>query len=216
MAFKNYYKTLGVNPDSSQDMIKKKFRLLAQQYHPDKNAGHEFATAQFREIQEAYEILSNPSKRKQYYFEWKSHCSPADNYYESNNDPSVILNDCIRINKEIDRMDRFRINKDSIFRQLNEILSESNINLLLFHKDEKLNSSIITQILAAARAIPFRHITSVTNSLITIAGTDHTSIKKITTFNKTTKRQYYWEKNYPLLVLLITLSICILIYRLSE
>ena len=65
MASKDYYKLLGVAKDASADEIKKAFRKLAMQYHPDRNSAPE-AEAKFKEINEAYAVLSDPEKRKQY------------------------------------------------------------------------------------------------------------------------------------------------------
>jgi DnaJ-class molecular chaperone len=61
-----YYETLGVAESASNDEIKKAFRKLAMQYHPDKNPGNAEAEAKFKEINEAYDTLSNPSKRQDY------------------------------------------------------------------------------------------------------------------------------------------------------
>jgi curved DNA-binding protein len=66
MKYKDYYKTLGVNKDASQKEIKKAFRKLAGQHHPDKNPGDKTAEAKFKEINEAHEVLSDPEKRKKY------------------------------------------------------------------------------------------------------------------------------------------------------
>ncbi len=63
---KDYYKILGVAKDASADEIKKAFRRLAIKYHPDKNKGDEAAAERFKEINEAYAVLSNPEKRRQY------------------------------------------------------------------------------------------------------------------------------------------------------
>lgn len=60
---KDYYQILGVSNDASPDDIKKAFRRLAHQYHPDKKQGDE---QKFKEVNEAYQILSNPQKRQQY------------------------------------------------------------------------------------------------------------------------------------------------------
>jgi curved DNA-binding protein len=66
MEYKDYYKVLGVSKTASQDEIKKKYRKLAVKYHPDKNKGDKAKEEKFKEITEAYEVLKDPEKRKQY------------------------------------------------------------------------------------------------------------------------------------------------------
>jgi curved DNA-binding protein len=66
MEVKDYYKTLGVARGADEKEIKKAFRKLAQQYHPDKNPGDKTAEARFKDINEAYTVLSDPDKRAKY------------------------------------------------------------------------------------------------------------------------------------------------------
>jgi len=66
MAGKDYYQILGVNRNASEKEIKQAYRRLARKHHPDLNPGDKSAEATFKEINAAYEVLSNPEKRKKY------------------------------------------------------------------------------------------------------------------------------------------------------
>jgi len=62
----NYYQILGLQRDVSQEEIKKGYRRIAKQYHPDSNPGNREAEKKFKEASEAYEVLSNEEKRENY------------------------------------------------------------------------------------------------------------------------------------------------------
>src|SRR5215813_6301251 len=64
--FRDYYEILGVSRTAKEEEIKKTYRKLARKYHPDLNPNNKQAEEKFKEIQEAYEVLSDPEKRKKY------------------------------------------------------------------------------------------------------------------------------------------------------
>jgi len=66
MEYKNYYKILGVDRNAKEKDIKRAYRQLARQFHPDVNPGDKQAEEKFKEINEAYEVLSDPEKRSKY------------------------------------------------------------------------------------------------------------------------------------------------------
>lgn len=66
MDYKDYYQTLGVDKSATKDEIKKQYRKLARKYHPDVNPDNQEAEAKFKEISEAYEVLSDDEKRRKY------------------------------------------------------------------------------------------------------------------------------------------------------
>jgi curved DNA-binding protein len=86
MEYKDYYKILGVDRKATQDEIKKAFRKLAMKYHPDQNKDNKQAEEKFKEINEAYEVLSDPKKRERYdqlgssYAQWQQRGGNPGNF----------------------------------------------------------------------------------------------------------------------------------------
>lgn len=78
MAKRDYYEILGVSRDATLEEIKKAYRKLAMEYHPDRNPGNKEAEEKFKEITEAYQILSDPEKRKRYDMYGHSGISESD------------------------------------------------------------------------------------------------------------------------------------------
>src|SRR5215216_1921202 len=66
MQYKDYYSTLGVKRNASEKEIKSAFRKLARKHHPDVNPNNQEAESRFKEVSEAYEVLSDSEKRKKY------------------------------------------------------------------------------------------------------------------------------------------------------
>ena len=97
MEYKDYYKVLGINRTASEDEVKRAYRKLAQKYHPDHNPGNSQAEEKFKEINEAYQVLSDPQKRARYnqlgesYTNWQQHGAPQGgfNWNDWFNQPSA-------------------------------------------------------------------------------------------------------------------------------
>ena len=76
MEYKDYYQILGVDKKAQESEIKKAYRKLAMKFHPDQNPGNQIAEEKFKDVAEAYEVLSDPKKRNLYDQlgpNWKNH-----------------------------------------------------------------------------------------------------------------------------------------------
>jgi curved DNA-binding protein len=86
MEYKDYYKILGVDRKANEDQIKRAYRKLALQYHPDRNPGNKQAEDKFKEINEAYQVLSDTQKRSRYdqlgesYTHWQQRGAPSGGF----------------------------------------------------------------------------------------------------------------------------------------
>jgi curved DNA-binding protein len=86
MEYKDYYKILNVERNASEDEIKRAYRKLALQYHPDRNPGDQQAEERFKELNEAYQVLSDPAKRARYdqlgesYTRWQQRGAPQGGF----------------------------------------------------------------------------------------------------------------------------------------
>ncbi|KAL6565380.1 hypothetical protein OROGR_002331 [Orobanche gracilis] len=90
MAAKNYYSILNVNRDATTEELKKAYRTLAMQFHPDKNNQEEASVAKFTQISEAYGVLSDPNKRQVY--DLYGHYPPNANRFSGENGDGVVGN----------------------------------------------------------------------------------------------------------------------------
>ena len=86
MDYKDYYKILGVERNASEDDIRKAYRKLAMQYHPDRDPDDKQAEERFKEINEAYQVLGDSEKRTHYdrlgsdYSNWQRRGAPGARY----------------------------------------------------------------------------------------------------------------------------------------
>lgn len=137
MPVKDYYHVLNIPPGSSSAEIKKAFRKLAMEYHPDKHQDSSQYNTHFSEIQEAYAVLSDPEKKEQYLYQRWLERSMGHALDESLR-AEEILKLFIKAEKYISLSDAFRLNKLILIQQLLELFSESRLNAILRENNQDL------------------------------------------------------------------------------
>lgn len=213
MSSKDYYIILGVKPTASVDEIKRSYRRLAFKYHPDKNPGDVIAEATFREIAEAYEILSDAKKREDYHYKrlytynYKFKESPRAT-------PKSILKDALKLQQLVERADPFRMNQDALLLQVEEVLNENNLAILEEEKQIPMNTQIIEALLIACRPMHFQFYSQAHNKLMQIE--DDSSKQMLTNFYKSKQKENNWNKYKVIGAVLLALLMCLAIFLVSK
>ncbi len=216
MLLKDYYKTLEISPAASEQDIKRSFRRLVHRFHPDKNAGDAIAAARFREIREAYEILSNPRQREEYNYKRWYNRSLGKQYGTPPLTPGAILPECERLYHYLLSVGSLRVDYDALSYHIRQLLSEANTRLLLQYNDATINRAIVKKLVDCCRTLPWRYIEPISGLLQELAGNDEIMNADIAAFTATHRHSNRWNKYRILLVLVLTLLLCWLIYAISK
>lgn len=216
MELKDYYKLLEISPTATQTELKRSYRRLAHLHHPDKNAENPSAEAYFRELNEAYIVLSDPVSREKYNYErWnlrrsgKKFTSPVFSGRE-------VLAECLVLKEYIGTIDIFRMNREALKQQMIKVLSEHNLSILNNDKDRLINLQIINALLSAARPLLLTDLSTITDHLVRLAGDDRESLGKIEQFIQQKRFVSQWDRYKIGLITLITILLCVLIYILGK
>ncbi|WP_159799965.1 J domain-containing protein [Flavobacterium sp. MK4S-17] len=174
---KNHYKILGVTPGCSQAEIKKAYRTLAVQYHPDKNSGNHKSEELFKEIAEAYGILGEPAKRNAYDYAL-GYIKDYKHYLTAKETPASYLTLFKKIKNKIFNSGG-HINKEALFMVMDDILCEKNIEFLLFADAPATKGLIIDEILISGIFLKEIHKNAIYDKLVKLANGNPFFLRKI-------------------------------------
>lgn len=216
MELKDYYSILELPPSASGDEIKKAFRRLAHEYHPDKKNNDPYAAAQFATIKEAYEILSNPVK-KEYYLQQRWYAqSIGKKIKQETITPVSVLKQTLELNRYVARLDVHRMDHQGLFDYMENILADSTIDTLNSFNEPSVNKEIVQMMIKSGRVLPYALATPLVERLRKLKTDDPSTTEQIDQFVRRHKQAAYWEKRKAWIILLITLLICLGIFLTSK
>lgn len=215
-SIKNYYAILQVEPSASIAEIKKAYRRLALQYHPDKNNNDTYSAAQFAEIKEAYEVLTDPAK-KDYYLQQRWY-NQSMGYRKTQEivTPVSLLKQSLELEKYVSKLDVFRMDKVQLQNYLLELLSDDTIDKINQFQEAATNKSIISVLLKTLQPLPAGMAEPVIHQLQKISGVSEQTKKQMQDYLSGHKQRDTIEKYKPWVIALLTLLLCTLIWLMSR
>lgn len=172
----DFYKILGIAADASQDEIKKAYRLLALQYHPDKNNGDIMSAERFRAVAEAYATLGDISKRDAY------DCARGNRQRgrAATQGVSVALF-LVQFKKIKNKVFNAggRINEQALFKSIDSLLTDENIAIMVKANDVCTTNLILDEILISCVFLGDAFKAHIHTRLLQVANGDYRFIKKI-------------------------------------
>ena len=210
---KDYYRILQVKKSSSDEDIKKSYRLLAFKYHPDKNPCDEIAAAVFTEINEAYEILNDKEKRDTYneslyYYAPQEIAKPLESI-------DTLIAKSLNLKKIIETSNPFHVNKDALEWSIKELLPDYLFTILqndFTNQKEKLLLNIID----CCGMLRFHQTKELSVLLFKLAGKNMSANAAVQSMLLSKKRNENWEKNKIWLASVIAIALCLFIYFITQ
>ncbi len=214
MHLKDHYKILGLHPSADLTEIRKAYRRMALEYHPDKNNGDPYALEYFNAAKEAYEVLTNPARKEKYLQQrW---------YYQSINKkktqeiitPVTVLRQSLELERYVSMLDIHRMDKYGLQGYILGILNSETIEKLNAFNDTQTNREIILLMLKSSQPLPVKLLEPVCLQLNKL-NADPETLSVIQAQFKKSIQSYQWEKYRTAFIMLLVLFICLLIYIFS-
>lgn len=213
---KDYYAILQIAPDATAPEIRKAYRRLAMQYHPDKMQAAESADVSFTEIQEAYEVLSNPVRKDAYIQQrWYNRAVNLNRHVQASS-PAGLLLQLVDLRKYTLTLDRFRMDQYSLLAYLEFVFSPEGIAMLNRAGDRETRlriTDLTLNIMEMMDPVFQEKVIMRLNELTDLPAEAVTAIAERSVYIQRTKT---WNRLRWPLVLLTVAAICVLIFFLSK
>lgn len=209
---KDYYDILEVKTSASLPEIKRSFRRLAQQYHPDKNQNDPYASAQFNEIKEAYEVLTNPSKKEYYLQQRWFDQSIGKRKKEIVITPVAFLKQVLELEKYVATIDVFRMDKVGMEAYITNLLKNESVSQLNQFNESEIIAQMVQSILRTISSLPYKNIQPVITQLEKLTLDNEHTKNQLSIFSLKAKRKFIKEKYTLLFIISITIILCLLIF----
>ncbi|MEY4739487.1 MAG: hypothetical protein RIS13_1235 [Bacteroidota bacterium] len=215
MSVKDYYATLRIPPGADAFIIKKAFRSLAMEYHPDKRGENAENDHYFREIKEAYGVLSDPQLREEYHYQrWleKSMGHQLDTFIQ----PAQILQLFIKAEQYISTTDGFRTDKMTLFNHVFKLFNQARLEAILSENNPAMEATTLQMANRMSAHLNLEGCLFMADHFKKMLKNHPLEVKAWEKLMTKKKQEQRMEQLKIPLVLVLTMLICFLIFLLGK
>ncbi len=212
MQIKDYFLLLELEASASLPEIRKAYRRLALQLHPDKTGNDPYAAARFADIKEAYEVLTDPAK-KEYYLQQRWYNQSAGwRKTQPVITPVTLLKQSLDLERYVSKLDEFRMDREGLLQYMLDLYSDETLEKLRTFNEPETNHTIVSVVLRAMKPLNPQQAEQMAAQLQKIAPADSFIADQLRDFLRLSLKKNKREKYGVLLALLLTVLICLIIY----
>lgn len=210
MSIKDHYATLEIETSATLQEIKKAYRRLAQQFHPDKNHNDAYAAARFTEIKEAYEVLTDPGKKEQYLQHRWYEQSMGIKRKQQSVTPFNILKQTLELDKYVSKLDVFRMDKYGLHDYIISLLDNDTIEKLNGFKEQGTNDQVVCLLINCMKVLPLNLVLSLYEQIKKL-DISKAVREKLYQFISSKKRSNQRDKYRIVLIIITVIVLCLII-----
>ena len=214
MSLKDYYGILEIKSSATIHDIKKAYRRLALQFHPDKNHNDPYAATQFAEIKEAYEVLTNPTRKEKYLQKRWYQQSTGSKKTRLPVTPVNLLKQTLELERYVSKLDVFRVDTAGLSDYILSLFDDSTIEQLNTFNEKDINEKIVGLLMHCLKVMPLNLVLSLTKQIEKIK-TSEPMQKKLTDFVAGRQKAYKRDRYRIWVIIFAVIAICLLIIFIS-
>jgi len=216
MYLKDYYQILELEPSASLPEVKKAYRKLAKQYHPDKNNNDPYATALFADIKEAYEMLTDPAKKEYYLQQRWYHQSTGNRKTQEVITPVTVLKQALELEQYVSKIDVFRMDKMGLQQYIMDLIPDTSIEKLQQFNEPDTIRQIVSILLHAIKPLPGQYTKDIFIQLHKLSANEPIAKEKLNIFIRQRQKKNNREKYSLVVIIILTIIISLFIYLLGR
>jgi molecular chaperone DnaJ len=216
MYLKDYYQILELEPSASLPEVKKAYRKLAKQYHPDKNNNDPYATVLFTDIKEAYEMLSDPAKKEYYLQQRWYHQSTGNRKTQEVITPVTVLKQALELEQYVSKIDVFRMDKMGLQQYIMDLIPDTSIEKLHQFNEPDTIRQIVSILLHAIKPLPPIYTKDIFIQLKKLSDKDPVATEQLNIFIRQRQKKSHREKYSLVVIIILTIIISLFIYLLGR